>query len=45
MEERTDPTLSRETVSQGLHGVREAARRDEGMHPYPLARFYAKHPR
>jgi hypothetical protein len=31
MEERTDPTLSRETVSQGLHGVREAARRDKGL--------------
>jgi len=31
MEEHTDPTQSREAVSQGLHGVREAARRDKGL--------------
>ena len=31
MEERTDPTQSRVAVSQGLHGVREAARRDKGI--------------
>ena len=31
MEERTDPTQSRAAVSQGLHGVREAARRDKGL--------------
>ena len=31
MEEHTDPTQSRATVSQGLHGVREAARRDKGL--------------
>lgn len=31
MEHHTDPTQSRTTVSQGLHGVREAARRDKGL--------------
>ncbi len=31
MEQHTDPTQSREAVSQGLHGVREAARRDKGL--------------
>lgn len=31
MEERTDLTQSRATVSPGLHGVREAARRDKGL--------------
>lgn len=31
MEEHTDPTQSRVAVSQGLHGVREAARRDKGI--------------
>jgi len=31
MEEHTDPTQSRAAVSQGLHGVREAARRDKGL--------------
>jgi RNA-directed DNA polymerase len=31
MEEHTDPTQSRVAVSQGLHGVREAARRDKGL--------------
>ena len=31
MEERTDPTQSGVPVSQGLHGVREAARRDKGV--------------
>ena len=30
MNERTGPTQSGATVSQGLHGVREAARRDKG---------------
>jgi RNA-directed DNA polymerase len=31
MEDHTDPTQSRVAVSQGLHGVREAARRDKGL--------------
>ncbi len=31
MEPHTDPTQSRAAVSQGLHGVREAARRDKGL--------------
>jgi RNA-directed DNA polymerase len=31
MKERTDPTQSRAAVSQGLHGVREAARKDRGL--------------
>ena len=31
MNEHTDPTQSGATVSQGLHGVREAARRDKGL--------------
>jgi RNA-directed DNA polymerase len=31
MEPHTDPTQSRTAVSQGLHGVREAARRDPGL--------------
>ena len=31
MDEHTDPTRSGATVSQGLHGVREAARRDKGL--------------
>lgn len=31
MEERTDPIQSGRAVSQGLHGVREAARRDKGL--------------
>jgi RNA-directed DNA polymerase len=31
MEAHTDPTQSRAAVSQGLHGVREAARRDQGL--------------
>jgi len=31
MEQHTDPTQSRAAVSQGLHGVREAARRDKGL--------------
>jgi RNA-directed DNA polymerase len=31
MEQHTDPTQSRVAVSQGLHGVREAARRDKGL--------------
>jgi RNA-directed DNA polymerase len=31
MEEHTDPTQSGTAVSQGLHGVREAARRDKGL--------------
>src|SRR2546423_1600943 len=31
MEERTDLTQSRTVVSQGLHGVREAARREQGL--------------
>jgi RNA-directed DNA polymerase len=31
MEEHTDQTQSRVAVSQGLHGVREAARRDKGL--------------
>lgn len=31
MEERTDLTQSRAVVSQGLHGVREAARREQGL--------------
>ena len=31
MEQRTDPTQSGVAVSQGLHGVREAARRDKGL--------------
>jgi len=31
MEEHTDPTQSRAAVSQGLHRVREAARRDKGL--------------
>ena len=30
-EQHTDPTQSRVAVSQGLHGVREAARRDKGL--------------
>jgi hypothetical protein len=45
MEEHTDRTQDRETASRGLQGVREAAQRDKGMHPYPLTRFCAKHPR
>jgi RNA-directed DNA polymerase len=31
MEQHTDPTQSRAAVSQGIHGVREAARRDKGL--------------
>ncbi len=31
MEPHTDPTQSRAAVSQGLHGVREAARREKGL--------------
>lgn len=31
MRERTDPTQSRVAVSQGLHGVREAAQKDRGL--------------
>src|SRR5258708_12101837 len=31
MEEHTEPTQNKTAVSQGLHGVREAARRDKGL--------------
>jgi RNA-directed DNA polymerase len=31
MEQHTDPTQSRVAVSQGLHGVRETAQRDQGL--------------
>lgn len=31
MKERTDPTQGGSNVSRGLHGVREAARRDKGQ--------------
>ena len=39
----TQPTQSGERVSQGLAGVRKAAK--ERKHPYPNVRFDAKHPR
>jgi len=43
-EDRTLRTQGRGGVSQGLGGVREAARRD-GKHPEPGVRFDARHPR
>ena len=36
---------SREIGSRGLTGVRKAAKKDKGLHPYPLERFCANHPR
>ena len=40
----TPPTQSGECVSQGLAGVRKAAK-ERKKHPYPSVRFDAKHPR
>ena len=37
-------TPSRESKPSGLERVREAARKDKKLHPYPDARFAAKYP-
>ena len=39
-----DRTPSRESRPSGLERVREAARKDKKLHPYPDARFAAKYP-
>jgi len=46
-EATTSRTQSREPVSKGLEGIREAAKRDGqgNTHPYPEERFRVKHPR
>ena len=44
-EPNSNRTPSREKEPNGLDHVRQAAKEDKGLHPWPNERFAANHPR